>query len=549
MALAISFTLFSCGKGDNTPKKADDKKAATTKKDKKVDKKPVTKADKKSDKKGGTLVFARSGDAVGLDPGRETDGESLYVADNVYETLIGFKPGTTELEPQLAEKWDISKNALEYTFYLRKNVKFHDGTDFNADAVLFSLNRQRDKKHEFFKFGPWKYWSAMGMTKIVKDIQKVDAHTVKFILSKKEAPFLANLAMHFASIVSPTAAKKHGKDFKTVIVGTGPFKLNKWTKDASIVLDRFDGYWGQKAYLDRLILKVVPEAAARFLALKKGEVDIIDFPSPDDIPAIESNPKLKIVKQAGMNVGYLAMNQKKKQFQDVRVRQAINHAINKQEIIKAIYGKMGEPAKNPLPPNIWGYNKSIQDFPYDPEKAKKLLAEAGYKDGFETTLWAMPVTRPYNPNAKKMAELMKAQLAKVGIKAKIVSYEWGTYLDKLDKLEHDMCLIGWTGDNGDPDNFLYVLLSIESAEAENAQNYAYWRSKEFDDTIRKAKESSDIKERTNLYLKAQEIAHKEAPWVNIAHSLVYAPMKKTVNGFKLYPTSKRVFHRVWIEKK
>jgi ABC-type transport system substrate-binding protein len=506
-----------------------------------------TKTGEPKAKKGGVLVFGRSGDAVGLDPARETDGESFYIADNVYETLTEFKPGSTDLVPGLAESWTASSDGLEYTFKLRKGVKFHDGTPFNADAVVYSLSRQFKQDHPDYDKGPWQYWSAMSMDDIIQDVVAVDASTVKISLKKPEAPFLANLAMNFSAIVSPTAAKKYGKDFSNNPVGTGAFKFVSWVKDDNIVLERFTGYWGDKAYLDRVIFKVIPDATARYLALKKGEVDIIDFPNPSDIPAIEADTNLKVIKQAGMNVGYLAMNMDRKPFESKLVRQAVNYAVNKAEILEAVYGPLGVAAKNPIPPDMWSYNTSIEDYGYNPEKAKELLAEAGYPKGFKTTLWAMPVSRPYNPNAKRMAEILQAQLKAVGITVEIVSFDWGTYLDKIAQGEHDMCLIGWTGDNGDPDNFLYVLLSAAST-VKPAQNYSFWKDEQFNSLIKEAKESADPAKRTQLYEQAQVIFHEEAPWVPIAHSMVVEPMKKTVEGFVLYPTGKRYFGTVWLNQ-
>ncbi len=498
-------------------------------------------------KAGGVLVFAHSGDAVGLDPARETDGESFMIADNIYNCLVEFKPGTTEVMPALATSWDVSADGLEYVFHLREGVKFHDGTDFNADAVVFSHKRQLDESHAYYEFGPWKYWGYMDMSAIVKDIVAVDANTVKYILNKPEAPFIANLAMNFSAIVSPTAVEMYKEDYTNHPVGTGPFKFVSWTKDANIVVERFDGYWGEKTYLDRVIFKVIPDATARVLALKKGEVDLVDYPSPEDIPALRETEGIKVIEQAGLNVGYLALNTEKAPFDNKLVRQAMNYAINKQDIIDGVYGGLGQIAKNPLPPGMWSYNDDIEDYPYDPAKAKSLLAEAGLADGFSTTLWAMPVSRPYNPNGKKVAEIMQQNLADVGIDAAITSYDWGTYLDKTDMGEHDAALLGWTGDNGDPDNFLWVLLSAPAA-VKPAGNISFWKDETFTALIKEAKETADPAKRTELYEQAQVIFHEEAPWVTLAHSLVVAPMKDEVMDYVLYPTSKRVFHQVWLKK-
>ncbi len=503
-------------------------------------------AEAEGPQQGGVLVFARSGDSVGLDPARETDGESFYGSTQIFDNLVEFVPGTTETQPALAERWDISNDGLEFTFYLREGVEFHDGTPFNAEAVKFSFDRQFVEDHPYYDLGPWKYWGYMDMSSIVDRIEVIDDATVKFYLKKVEAPFLANLAMDFAAIVSPTAVEEYGAEFPSNPVGTGPFKFVGWVKDDSITLDANEDYWGDGPYLDRLIIRVIPDATARYLALKNAEVDVIDFPSAEDLELMDDDENIELIQQPGLNVGYIAMNNDKPPFDDPRVRQAMNYAINREEIIEGVYGSAGQVAKNPIPPTMWSYNDDIDPYPYDPERARELLAEAGFPDGFSTDLWAMPVARPYNPNARRIAEIVQAQLVDVGVDIEIVSYDWGTYLDRTDSGEHSMAMLGWTGDNGDPDNFLFVLLSIPAAEVP-AGNIAFWKNVEFNDLVVEAKETFDRERRTELYRQAQVVFHDDAPWVPLAHSVVTVPVRNNVENFVIYPTGKRVFQRVWLD--
>jgi len=509
---------------------------------------------------GGTLVFGRSGDSTSMDPSHATDGESFYAASAVYDNLVQFKYGTTEIEPGLAESWSVSDDGLEYTFKLRKGVKFNKTKYFKKDSeftskdVVFSLKRQFDTTHPYNKVGgAFKYWAAMDMSNIVKDVIAVDKYTVKIILLKKEAPFIANLAMEFAMILSSDYADQLTKtgeqeDLGRKPVGTGPFVFVKWKKDDRIIFTANKNYWDGRPYINKLIFKVITNNSVRAAELKAGSIHIMDFPNPAEVADLESSPKIKLVKQEGLNVGWLAFNNERKPFDNVLVRRAIRHAINTEGIVKSVYEGLGKVAVNPIPPTMWSYNRDLKGYAYNPEKAKALLKEAGLENGFETNIWAMPVARPYNPNGRKVAEAMQADLAKVGIKAKIISYDWGTYLKKSSMGEHDMVLIGWTGDNGDPDNFLNVLLSAHAAETKPAQNRAFWKNDEFTALVDEAKVTTDVAKRTELYRKAQLVFEKEAPVHPIAHSIVVEPMLKKVNGFKLDPVGKRRFKEVWLAK-
>ncbi|MBL0686246.1 MAG: ABC transporter substrate-binding protein [Sulfurospirillum sp.] len=511
-------------------------------------------------KYGGILVFGKAGDATTLDPSHASDGETFVPTSQIYDNLVQFKYGSTEIEPALAESWSVSDNGLEYTFKLRKGVKFNktkyfkEDSEFTSKDVVFSLKRQFDKSHPYNKVGgAFIYWTAMSMDAIIKDVIAVDKYTVKITLKKREAPFIANLAMEFAMILSSDyadalALKREEANLGKKPIGTGPFILKSWRKDDKMVFVANEDYWNGRPYVDRLIFKVIPNNSVRAAELKAGSIHIMDFPNPSEVADLESHKNIKLVKQEGLNIGYLAFNQEREIFKDKKVRQAISHAINTQGIVDSIYEGFGKVATSPIPPTMWSYNKSLKGYEYSPEKAKKLLVEAGYPDGFKTNIWAMPVPRPYNPNGRKVAEAIQADLAKVGIKAKIVSYDWGTYLKKSSMGEHDMVLLGWTGDNGDPDNFLNVLLSAHAAKEKPAQNVSFWKNTEFTKLVDDAKIITNKTERIKLYEKAQVIFEEEAPWKPIAHSVVVEPMLEKVQGFKLDPVGKRRFYKVWLSK-
>ncbi len=497
---------------------------------------------------GPTFVMGRGGDSPGLDPAHETDGESHKVCDNIYDNLVQYTDSTTEIEPGLASRWEHTPDNLSWTFHLRQGVKFHDGTPFNADAVVFSMARQDSMFHNPFNNvgGPYTYWQSMSMGSIIRDVKAVDDSTVVFTLRHPNAPFLANLAMNFTSIVSPTGVKKWGPEFFKHPVGTGPFKFEEWVKDDHITLARNEGYWNGTPAIARLVFRSIPDNTVRYLELKKGNLQGMDGIAPDQVQPIRDNKDLVLLTQAGMNICYLAMHNDKKPFGDPRVRQAVNLAIDKKAIVETLYRNLAVAAVNPMPPVVWGYNKSITPYPFDPARARELLKQAGFPNGFKTKLWAMSVPRPYVPEPQKVAEAIQANLKSVGIDAEIVSTEWKTYLDKTQAGEHDMCIMGWTGDNGDPDNFLFTLLD-KTATRLPAQNLAFYRSEKYHQIVVEAQNESDQAKRTALYEQAQQVAHDDAPWVPLVHTSALFAQPRNISGFHLHPTGKERFYRVRFE--
>lgn len=503
-----------------------------------------------------TLVYCSEGSPENFTPALNTTGTTFDAARPVYDKLTQFARGTTRVEPGLAESWTIGDGGKTITFKLRRGVKFHSGVngfkptrDFNADDVLWSFERQWKPDHPYAKVsgGKYDYFNDMDMPKLLEAIEKVDDTTVRMRLKEPNTPFLANLAMDFAAIHSAEYAafldKSNRKEqFDQFPVGTGPFSFVAYQKDAVIRYRANKDYWGEKALVDDLVFAITPDPTARYSKLKAGECHFMIAPRPADIAEMQKDPTLKVISQSGLNVAYWSFNVTKPPFDKKEVRQAFNMAIDKAAIIRDVYLGAGQAAKNLIPPTMWSYNDTVKDYPYDPAKAKQMLEKAGVKLPLEIDLWYMPVQRPYNPNAKRIAEMMQADLAKVGVNAKLVTYEWGEYRKRAQQGEHTTAQLGWTGDNGDPDNFFF--LRGCSGARPGGQNLSKWCNKEFDDRLNRAKTLTDQAARTKLYMEMQVIEKEEAPDFKIAHSTVYETMRANVIGYKQSPFGSHYFNGV-----
>ncbi|MEX2201011.1 MAG: ABC transporter substrate-binding protein [Dongiaceae bacterium] len=498
------------------------------------------------------LVYCSEGSPEGFDPGPWTAGTTFDASSRaVYNRLVDFVRGGTEIEPSLAESWEFSDDGTELTFHLRKGVKwqtteyFTPTREFNADDVLFSVDRQRVADHPWHAYVTgltWQYFDSTGFGAALKDVVKVDDYTVKFVFNAADSTVFINFPTDFLSIVSAEYADQLEKagnmaDLNLKPVGTGPFQFVDYQPDAVIRYKAHPDYWAGKEPIDDLIFAITKEPAAAQEALKSGQCDVIPYPIPGDVPSLRADANLEVLELQGLNVGYIAYNTQQPPFDNAKVRKALNMAVNKQAILESVYAGQAAIAKNPLPPSFWAYDDSIQDDPYDPEAAKAMLAAEGVAD-LKMKLWWMPVARPYNPNGKRMGELLQADWSAIGVDVELVSMDWAEYLEATSHVDRDgAVMIGWGADNADPDNFLGVLLSCAGV---GANNRAQWCYQPYEDLIQKAKKVFDQEERAEIYHQAQAIFKEQAPWVTIAHSVQFVAINKRVKNFAQDPLG---YHR------
>ncbi|WP_077597259.1 ABC transporter substrate-binding protein [Oceanobacillus kimchii] len=490
------------------------------------------------------LVFARGGDSESLDPGSTTDGESSRVTRQILESLLDFDKDSFEIKPGLAHDWDISEDGLTYTFYLEEGVTFHDGTDFNAEAVKTNFERWADPNHEYAFTDEGFVYNIYGTMfggfegdegHVIDEINAVNDHEIEFVLKEPLGFFLQNLAMSYFAITSPAALEEYGPDITENPVGTGPFKFNSWSKNDSIVLDKFEDYRVEdQPKLDQVIFQVIPDNSARLIALQSGEIDMMDGLNPDDAAGLEGEEGIELLTRGENNFGYVGFHTQKEPVDQKEVRQAISYAIDKQAIADALYAGYATTAKNPLPPSYLGYNDGVEGYEYNPDRARELLEEAGYADGLEIELMISPTARPYMPDPETVAQIVQENLSEVGIELTITSHEWAPYLELTEQGEHQMYILGWSGTNGDPDYFLSSLLHSTNI---GSSNNTFYENTEVDDLLNQAKRAVDQEERADLYMQAQELISEDAPMVTLVHSTPVMAISSNVQNYVPHPST------------
>lgn len=505
------------------------------------------------------LVMARVKDAVNLDPSHATDGLSLNVSSALMEGLVMFKPGSFDVIPALAQSWTISDGGRRFTFKLRPGAKFSDGTPADAAAVKFNFDRwrlQKDPNHGAFSYAYWvsEFGGFSDDPKnpgSVKDVIVDSPTQVTFVLPDPSGTFLRNVAMQSFLIGSPTAIKADPKLFEQHPIGSGPYLLREWLRDDHITLDANPSYDGplKKPAIKTVVIRDIPDQATSVLSIEKGELAMLSDPRPDDAAMLGAEKAITIVNQPSNNLAYLAMNVEKKPFDDVRVRRAVAMALDLPSIVHALYGPGTTLGDNWTPPGMLGENKTIKIWKHDVAAAKALLAQAGFPHGFTTQLYLPTSPRPYMPDPQRLGEAIQANLKEAGITAVLEPFEFGVFLAKVQNGEHPMCLIGWSGDNGDPDNFYYPLLDQDSAVKPFAQNYALWRDPAFHKLMLAGQRSVIESDRRKIYEQAAQLVHDQVPAISLLHTPVAIALRTSVHGFVPSPDTEYHFELMTTDAK
>lgn len=506
------------------------------------------------------IVHCHEGNPDTFVPSKSSNSTAHDAMRPIYSRLIRTLRGSTRITGALAEHWEISRDGTEIVFLLRKGVKWHSNQhftptrDFNADDVLFMIERQWKTDHPFHHVGGGRYpfFQSTGMNTLLKNVEKVDDHTIKITLHEPKTAFLFNFMLGFTAVQSHEYATKMLQQGRPEIIdqypiGTGPFQFVAYEKDQYIRYKRFDDYWEGRAQLEELHFLIVPNPKDRWEKLKSNECQVMTLPLPQQLEEMRKHPEISVDQIPGVNVSYMAYNLNKPPFNDVRVRKALNMAVNKPAILDKVYLGSAVNAVNLIPPTMWSHNDDVKDDPYDPQAAKRLLAEAGFPNGFTTELWAMSVARPHNPNPLLMAELISKDLAQIGVQATVKVVDWSVYSRRLRNGEHQMALQGWTGSHGDPDYFFYNLLTCETA-INGGANVSKFCNERYDDLVMQARKIANPLLRIPLYEEAQQIFKSHAPWLTMAHTMQTVVFRNEVVDLRLNPFGSFTYYGVDIRR-
>ncbi|PMY63877.1 MULTISPECIES: ABC transporter substrate-binding protein [Pseudomonas] len=476
-------------------------------------------------------------------------------ADVLMNRLVEFDASSGKVVPSLADSWEVSADGLTYVFKLHPKVKFHRTAYFNpsreltAEDVKFSFDRMLDPANPWHKVAQSGYPHAQSLQlpALIKKIDALDPLTLRFTLDHADSTFLATLSMGFASIYSAEYADqllKAGTQDKlnSQPIGTGPFVFGRFQKDASIRYKANPDYFAGKPAVDPLIFAITPDANVRLQKLRRNECQIALSPKPLDVTAALEEPALKVEKTAAFMTAFVAINSQHPPLDKPEVRQAINLAFDKANYLKAVFENTAEPANGPFPPNTWSYAKELPGYAHDPAKARQLLAKAGLKDGFQTTIWTRPSGSLLNPNPSLGAQQLQADLAQVGIQAEIRVIEWGELIRRAKAGEHDLLFMGWAGDNGDPDNFLTPQFTC--AAVKSGTNFARYCDPGLDKLITAGKTTTEQGVRSKLYQQAQTQIQQQALWLPLAHPTAFALTRKDVHGYQVSPFGRQDYSKV-----
>jgi cationic peptide transport system substrate-binding protein len=501
------------------------------------------------------LVYCSEGNPESFNPQLVTSGTTIDATSHqLYSRLVNYNPDLGDIVPGLATDWQISEDGLSYTFNLRQNVLFHQSQRFkpqrvfNADDVLFSFNRIIDSQHPYHSVSRtgYPFFQSISFEQLISSIEKVNDYQVIFHLNREDASFLSNLATDFAVVLSAEYAEKLLKDglpeqIDLQPIGTGPFQLTQYIKNEYIRYIRHPNYWGAKPDIEHLVFDITPKSTARIAKLITGDCSVSALPKAGELAVIDQHQHIKVDAKPGLNVAFWALNTQKPPLNDIRVRRALAHAIDKQNILDVVYNDIAVEASGILPPASWAYSKNLTSNEFNPAKAKLLLEQAGVKN-LDIDIWAMPVARIYNPNALKTAELIQGDLAKVGVKINIVSYDWSVFTQKLASDDYDSVLIGWNADNSDPDNFFTPLLSCAALASNN--NRSKWCQADFDHLLTQAQKTTVREERKAFYQAAEAILSDRVPLIPIAHAQKVILKKDTITSMQVRPYGGIAFAKI-----